>query len=118
MIRIYHNNRCSKSRSALQILNERKLDIEIVNYLDNPPTIDELSQLLNKLGLKPEQITRTKEALFKEVFTNELIDKETWIKLLTENPKLIERPIVEFENTAIVARPPELLLELLSQHGK
>ncbi|MFY8021750.1 MAG: arsenate reductase (glutaredoxin) [Bacteroidia bacterium] len=113
MIKIYHNNRCGKSRSALQILQEKGIDFEVVEYLKNPLTQKQLKGLLKKLGLKASELIRTKEPLFKETYAGKNLSESDYIKLLIENPILMERPIIETEEKAIVARPPELALEVL-----
>jgi len=119
MLRIYHNNRCSKSRSALQILQEKQLDFEIVYYLENPPSFEELQQLIHKLGLRAEDLIRKNEAVFKENYKNTNFSETEWTRLLCEHPNLIERPIVETETAAVVARPPEILEAFLNkkEHG-
>lgn len=109
---IYHNPRCSKSREALAILEEEKADIEIVKYLDNPLTEKELEKLLAKLNLKPTDILRKTEKIYKEQFKGLQLNDHEWIKVMTENPKLIERPIVVKGSKAIVGRPPVLVKEL------
>jgi len=111
---IWHNPRCSKSRGALKLLQEAGVEIEERRYLDNPPTPDELDAVLKLLGLEPEQIVRTKEALYKELgLKDKLLSREQWLELLSQHPKLIERPIVIYRNRAVVARPPEKAQELL-----
>ena len=114
MLRIYHNKRCSKSRAAFQILEEKKLNFETVYYLENPPSLEQMQALLSKLGLKAEQLVRKNENLFKENFIDAHFSELEWTLLLCEHPNLIERPIVETESKAIVARPPERLLDFLN----
>ncbi len=113
MIKIYHNNRCGKSRSALQILQEKGIDFEVVEYLKNPLNQKQLKALLEKLGIKASQIIRTKEPLFKEQFLGKKLTEKDYLKILSENPILMERPIVETEERAIIARPAELALEVI-----
>lgn len=112
MIEIFHNNRCSKSRSALQYLEESKLEFKIVHYLQNVPSIDELSILIKKLGLKPIDLVRKNESIYKEQFKNGSYSDDEWLKILNEYPILIERPIVIQGNKAIIARPPKLVKNL------
>lgn len=114
MLRIYHNKRCSKSRAAFQILEEKKLDFETVYYLENPPSLEQMQALLSKLGLKAEKLVRKNETLFKENFKDADFSELEWTLLLCEHPNLIERPIVETESKAIVARPPERLHDFLN----
>ncbi|HHJ49838.1 MAG TPA: arsenate reductase (glutaredoxin) [Phaeodactylibacter sp.] len=111
-MKIYHNPRCSKSRQTLQLIKERGVEPEIVRYLDTPPTKEELRELLQKLGLKPEDIVRKKEALYKERYKGKTLSDEEWLEVLSQNPKLIERPIVVEGNKAVLGRPPERVLEL------
>ncbi len=112
-MKIYHNPRCSKSRQTLQILREKGVEPEVVRYLDTPPSKEELRELLQKLGLKPEDIVRKKEALYKEKYKGKNLSDEQWLEVLSQNPRLIERPIVIEGNKAVLGRPPERVLELL-----
>lgn len=113
-MKIYHNPRCSKSRQTLNLLIDNDVDPEIFEYLKTPPTVKELSDIVNMLGINPVDLVRKGEAIFKEKYKGlELSDKE-WIEAMVENPKLIERPIVIDGNQARLGRPPELVLELLS----
>nr|WP_229360752.1 arsenate reductase (glutaredoxin) [Fuerstiella marisgermanici] len=114
MTTIYHNPRCSKSRSALELLQSRGIPFEGVKYLDDPPDEKKLGQIVKWLGIKPEQLVRKKEKLFAELQLGEksLSDKE-WIAVLAANPKLIERPIVVHGKKAAIGRPLENISELL-----
>lgn len=112
-IKIYHNPRCSKSREALSILKEKGFEPEIVEYLKNIPTFNEIKDILMKLNLKPEDIIRKSEDIYKKKFKGKNFTSDEWIKILTENPVLIERPIVIRGNKAIIARPPENILDLI-----
>lgn len=113
MIKIYHNNRCSKSREACSILTEQGLAFETIEYLKTPPTNKDIEALLKMLGLKAEEIVRKGEPLYKEKFAGKKLTETQWIKALAENPILIERPIVVKGNKAVIGRPPEKVLELL-----
>lgn len=113
MLKIYHNNRCSKSRCALDLLNQSGQEFEIVDYLQNPPSEAELTELLHKLNLKPEQVIRKGEAVFKEKFAGKTFSDAEWIKIMTENPILIERPIVVKDDKAVIGRPTESVEDLL-----
>lgn len=113
MIRIFHNPRCRKSRETLQLIQESGELVEIVEYLETVPTEEELAEIIDLLGIKPEQLLRKRDAIFKEQFKGkELTDKE-WIKAMTQNPKLIERPIVIKGSKAVIGRPPEIVKSLL-----
>ena len=113
VIKIYHNPRCSKSREALAILEENGCKVNVVEYLKTPPDYNEIKDLLVRLNLKPQQIIRTGESLFKEKYKNKNFGDEEWIKILSENPILIERPIIVRKNKAIIGRPPQLVVDLL-----
>ena len=112
-MKIYHNPRCAKSRETLTLLKSKGQDPEIILYLDNPPTGKELKAILKKLQLKPEQLLRKGEAIFKEQYKGKILSDDQWIKAMVENPKLIERPIVIEGNRAVLGRPPEQVLSLL-----
>ena len=107
MIRIYHNPRCRKSREVLETLKKRTEELEIVEYLKNPPTPEELKWLTERMKIEPEDLVRKNEALYKEKFRGKTFTGPEWIKILSENPVLIERPIVVKGKTVILARPPE-----------
>lgn len=112
-MKIYHNPRCSKSRQTLAIIQENGAEVEIVEYLKDIPSADELKDVLNKLGMKPEDILRKGEADYKEHFKGKSLSDDEWIKAMTTYPKLIERPIVVKANKAILGRPPENVKKLL-----
>jgi arsenate reductase len=112
-IRIYHNPRCSKSRSACAILASQGVQTEVVEYLETPPDRDELRALLRKLGLRARDIVRTGESIYKEQFRGREMTDDDWIDAMIAHPILIERPIVVAGERAVVARPPERVLELL-----
>lgn len=107
MIKIYHNNRCRKSREGLEIIENSGKEFEIVSYLDNPPTIEELNQLIKLLGITPIELVRTNESIWKEKYKNVKLSDDEIIELMAINPKLIERPIVVNDGKAVVGRPPE-----------
>lgn len=111
-MKIYHNNRCSKSRQCLALMPQE--GVEIIDYIKNPLTKAELSALIKKIGITPMELVRKGEAAWKENYKGkELSDAQT-IDAMVANPKLIERPIVETEKKAVVCRPPELVLEIIN----
>jgi arsenate reductase len=111
---IYHNPRCSKSRQTLALLQEQKLDADVIEYLKTPPSKEELEQLLELLGLEPRQLMRTKEAEYKTLgLDDESLSREALLKAMVANPKLIERPIVVHNGKAAIGRPPEKVLDIL-----
>jgi arsenate reductase len=112
---IYHNARCSKSRAALELLRERDLDVKVVEYLKTPPSRSELAAICKKLGKRPIEICRTKEKLFSRLglaVEDERPDAE-WLRILSDNPALIERPIVIFQGRAAIGRPLEDVVAIL-----
>ncbi len=114
MLKIYHNNRCSKSRQTLQLINDADVEVEIIDYLKTPPTEDELREILTQLNLPVEYLIRKSEAIYKADFKGKELSEDEWIKVLVENPKLIERPIVINEDgEAILGRPPVNVSKLL-----
>ncbi|GEL19182.1 arsenate reductase (glutaredoxin) [Pseudonocardia asaccharolytica] len=111
---VWHNPRCSKSRGALELLTERGVDADVVRYLDDAPSRAELEDVLRRLGTDdPRAITRTGEARYRELGLTDA-DRDALLDALAANPILIERPIVLLGDRAVVARPPERLLELLA----
>ena len=113
-IKIYHNPRCGKSRQTLQLLQQQGLQIEIIEYLKNPPSAETLNEILGQLGLEPRELMRKKEAAYKENdLANPALDRETLIKSMIKNPILIERPIVVYGEKAALGRPPEAVLSIL-----
>ncbi len=113
-VTIYHNPRCSKSRQALALLNERGLEIEIVEYLQTPPDAAALAGLLDGLGLEPRDLMRKKEAAYKELGLDDpALDRAALIAAMVENPVLIERPIVVAGARVALGRPPEAVLDIL-----
>jgi len=111
---IYHNPRCSKSRQTLALLEAHGLEPVIVRYLETPPSADELDVICTKLGKEPQAIVRRKEARFKELGLGEgERSRQGWLQVLSENPVLIERPIVVVGDKAALGRPPEDVLAIL-----
>ena len=113
MIKIYHNPRCTKSRQALQLLEEKGVAHEVVKYMDEPLTPAELSKLLAKLDIDAKDLVRTKEQIWKDEFADKEMDDEELILAMIEFPKLMERPIVEHGDKAVIGRPTEKILEVL-----
>ena len=112
-MKIYHNPRCAKSRQALVLLQENGVEPQVVEYLKDLLTTQDLSELIEFLGIDPLDLVRKNEAIWKEQFKGkELKDKEV-IKAMVENPKLIERPIVVKQKKAVLGRPPENVLQLI-----
>ena len=114
MIKIYHNNMCSKSRAALNLLKDNNEEIEIQEYLKEVPIKSELKEILKMLQMKPLELIRKNETLFKENYKDKNLSDEEWIDIMLENPVLIERPIVVKDGKAAIGRPIEKIIELLN----
>ncbi|MEM6523723.1 MAG: arsenate reductase (glutaredoxin) [Bacteroidota bacterium] len=112
-MQVYHNPRCRKSRETLKLIEDSGEEFEIIEYLSAPPSVQELTDILAKLGKPPQEMIRKGEPIFKELFKGKTFSDKDWIKIMTEHPKLIERPIVIKGDSAIIGRPPENVLELL-----
>ena len=113
-VTIYHNPRCSKSRQTLALLKQRGLKPEIIEYLQRPPTRKQLLTILKLLGLRPRELMRRNEAVFRELkLDNESLSDDRLISAMVENPILIERPIVLANGKAAIGRPPEQVLDIL-----
>jgi arsenate reductase len=109
---IYHNGECSKCKGALELMQERGIPHEVRWYLADPLDASELKALLQKLGMQPSELVRKSEPIYKEQYADKQISEEQWLAILVQYPILIERPIIELGDRAIVARPPERLFEL------
>ena len=112
---IFHNPKCSKSRETLKLLHEKGIEPEIILYLAAPPTEKDLASILKKLGLEARELIRFKEGVAGElgIKPSDQRREEEWVRLMVENPVLIERPIVITSQKAVIGRPPEKVLELL-----
>ena len=109
----FHNPRCSKSRQGLELLKQNGQEPEVILYLQDPPSIDDLKAIIDKLGIDDvKKMMRTKEAEFKEQ-TLASASQETLIEAMVSTPKLIERPILITGTKAAIGRPPEALLDIL-----
>ncbi|HCD67451.1 MAG TPA: arsenate reductase [Bacteroidetes bacterium] len=110
-MKIYHNNRCSKSRQCLALMP--KEGVEIIDYISNPLSEDQLTSLIIKLGITPIELVRKGEAIWKELYKGKVLSDAEITAAMAAHPKLIERPIVETTENAIICRPPELVLTFL-----
>ena len=113
-LKIYHNSRCRKSRETLQIIQQRGLNPDIIQYLNDPPNKEELKNILEILNYKPIELVRTNEEVWKRNFKNKTLSENDVINAMIDYPKLIERPIIINKNKAVVGRPPENVLKILS----
>lgn len=107
MIQIYHNSRCGKSRNCVAFIEESKYEYEIINYLTNPPTMEELSIMIEKLKIKPIDLVRQKEKIWVKNFRDLNLNEQQIVQTMVENPILIERPIVILGDKAIIGRDLE-----------
>ena len=112
-VTIWHNQRCSKSRNAVALLEEQGIEAEVVKYLDTPPTKAEIVDVLKMLGLSARELMRTKEDIYKELGLKDVSDEDALIDAMLKNPKLIERPIVIKDGKAAIGRPIENIVKIL-----
>ncbi|QKF82264.1 arsenate reductase (glutaredoxin) [Halarcobacter ebronensis] len=112
-ITIWHNPRCGKSRDALTYLEDKKFDINIVKYLDETPSKEEIKNTLKLLGLSAKELMRTKEDIYKELNLKDETSEDRLIEAMVKNPKLIERPVVIKGKKAVIARPLENIDKIL-----
>lgn len=113
MIKIYHNPRCKKSREGLKYLQNLGVDFKVIDYLKESLSVDELKEILKKLNKKPYEIIRQQENYYRKELKNKQFTNEEWLIILTENPSLIQRPIVVGKYKAVIAQPPELVLQVV-----
>ncbi len=110
----YHNPRCSKSRQTLALLNEHGIEPEVIEYLKTPPSAAELGRILDKLGIEPRALLRTKEHEYQLAgLDNPKLSRREIIAAMVEHPILIERPILVTADRAAVGRPPEQVLKII-----
>ena len=112
-IQIWHNPKCSKSRAAVELLENKNIDANVVKYLEQTPTKEQLKDVLSKLKISAKELLRTGEDVYKELNLKDINDEETLIEIMTKNPILIERPIIIKGDNAVIARPIENLEDLL-----
>lgn len=112
-IQIWHNPKCSKSRNAMTLLEEKGINADVVKYLESTPTKEQLTEVLKKLNMSAKELLRTGEDVYKELNLKDENDEEKLINIMVENPILIERPIIIKDDKAVIARPIENLEELL-----
>ncbi|SDB40272.1 arsenate reductase [Flavobacteriaceae bacterium MAR_2010_188] len=113
MIKIYHNPRCRKSREGLEVLQNLTSDFEIIKYMDEPLTYLQILELLKKLDLKPIELVRTNEKIWKEEFKDQDLTDEQIVQAMENYPRLIERPIVVKDDKAVIGRPSDSIPGLI-----
>ena len=112
MIKIYHNNRCRKSREGVQTLKVLGKEFEIIDYISNPLSENELIELIEILNIAPENLIRKNEAIWKSNYKGKNVSDQALIQAMATHPKLIERPIVTFHDKGVIGRPNERILSL------
>ena len=112
-MKIYHNPRCSKSREALAIIYENNYEVEIVDYLKNPPNKEEIKKIIQLLNISAVDLIRKEEKIFKDGYKNKNLNEEECVELLCMHPIIIQRPIIIKDNSAVLGRPPINVLDLL-----
>ena len=114
MVTIYHNPRCSKSRKALELLRERGITPRVVHYLDNPPGVQTLREITSLLGCSIGQLVRRGEQAFRDLGLDAgSATDEDLFQAVSENPVLLERPVVINGDRAVIGRPPENILQII-----
>lgn len=113
MIKILHNSRCSKSRCGLELLEQSGKPFEIIKYLEDTLSTKELKDLIQLLGIKPINLVRKNEAIWKTEFKDKTLTDDQIVEAMVKNPKLIERPIVVNGNKAVIGRPTEKISEII-----
>ena len=112
-MKIYHNPRCRKSREGIKYLESKKINFEVIDYIKNNLSSEQIKNILKKLQLKPIELVRKNEVIWKEKYKGKDFTDEQLIKILTNEPKLIERPIIVSEKLAVIGRPAENIDKLL-----
>lgn len=116
MLKVYFKPNCSTCRTALQLMRENTSEeIETIEYLVETPTVAELKEIVKMLGVKPEDIVRKKESLYKDNYEGKKITGAQWLKIMNENPILIERPIIIKGDSAIIGRPIEKIVNFIGK---
>lgn len=113
MITIYHNPRCTKSREALEIVSQKHDDFEVVLYLKNPLNERQLENLVYLLNIEAKDLVRKNEMEWKDNYKDKQLSQKEIIIAIAKHPKLMERPIVKNNKKAVIARPPQKVLEII-----
>jgi arsenate reductase len=113
-VTVYHNPRCSKSRAAMEYLEEHGIEADVVKYMDSPPDANDIKELLSMLGMSPRELMRKHEKVFKDAGLDDpTFTDDELIEAMAQCPSLIERPIVVNNGKAVLARPPETVQDIL-----
>lgn len=114
-MKILHNPRCSTSRNALKLLEEQGAKLEIIKYIDDKLSVEELKDIIKLIGIKPIELVRTKEPVWKEQFAGKPLSDDEIVTAMIDFPQLMERPVVIEGNKAVIGRPVEKVIELLNR---
>ena len=114
MVKIYHNNKCGKSRTALKELTAAGLEVEVIEYLKTPLDSTQLEILVTELGITPYDLIRRGEKIFKELYKSSDPDKVDWLQAMVNHPILIERPIIQKKGLAVIGRSSESLQKIIA----
>ena len=112
-MKIYHNPRCRKSREGIKYLESKKINFEVIDYIKNNLSTEQIKNILKKLHLKPIELVRKNEVIWKEKYKGKDFTDDQLMKILSNEPKLIERPIIVSEKLAVIGRPAENIDKLL-----
>ncbi|MDH3315993.1 MAG: arsenate reductase (glutaredoxin) [Gammaproteobacteria bacterium] len=113
-VTVYHNPRCSKSRATLELLQKKKIKLKVIEYLEDPPSPQELNGILARLGMEPREFMRKNEAPYRALGLNdEVLDRDFLIAAICAHPILMQRPVVLANEKAAIGRPPEQVLAIL-----
>lgn len=113
-VKIYHNPRCTKSRQTLELLKQKGIEPEVIEYLKQPLSVQEVSSILDMLQQEPREFMRKKEAVYQEQkLDNPSLAREALIQAITDHPILFERPVVVCHGKAAIGRPPENVVDIL-----
>lgn len=115
MLKIYHNPRCRKSREGLEYLKSKTQDFKIVEYLKEGLSVDQLKEILLKTNLKPIDLIRTQEEVYKKQFKGKNFNNDEWLDIIVENPKLLQRPLVVAKHKAVLAQPADKVEEVIEK---
>lgn len=115
MLIVYHHSRCKKSRACIKYLTEKNVEFQVVDYLKKPFDSESLDKILIKLNIKPHELIRTHEPVFKKNFRNKVFSEHEWIQIMIENPTLIKRPIIEAKYKAIIGDTEGNINEMILQ---
>ena len=112
-MKIYHNRRCRKSRETLKIIQEKGVNIQVIEYLKDKISVKELEKIIKKLGFNPIELVRKNELIWKENYKGKDLTNKEIIEIMVKNPKIIQRPIVINREKGVLGRPPENVLSII-----